>query len=159
MPDTPQELQLTVTSLQQLENLAAQLATRLKPGDLVTLNGPLGAGKTTLVQKLGQALGLTEKMASPTFVLIHEYESGKIPVVHADLYRLGSEQAGSLAEELLDRLTEKRALILVEWATYGPYLTPYATLQIQIDIDPVTENRTLQIAAKSPHLLENLQNI
>lgn len=95
-----------------MQALGARLATMLRAGDLVVLDGALGAGKTTFAQGVGAGLGVTEPVRSPTFVLAREHDGGRLPLVHVDAYRLGS-----LAE--LDQLDLDTALpeavMLVEW--------------------------------------------
>ena len=68
----------------------AQLATLLRPGDLIVLTGPLGAGKTALVQGIGAGLGVGGGVVSPTFVIARTHRGGRIPLVHVDAYRLSS---------------------------------------------------------------------
>ena len=70
--------------------LGRDLAARLRPGDLVVLVGPLGAGKTALAQGIGVGLGVEEPVTSPTFVIARVHARGRIPLVHVDAYRLGS---------------------------------------------------------------------
>ena len=70
--------------------LGAALAGLLRPGDLVVLAGPLGAGKTALTQGIGAALGVREPVTSPTFVIARVHHGGRVPLVHVDAYRLGS---------------------------------------------------------------------
>ena len=70
------------------ERLAAELAGRLGPGDVVLVSGELGAGKTTFVRGAARALGVEEPVTSPTFTIGHVY-AGRLPVSHLDLYRLG----------------------------------------------------------------------
>ena len=100
--------------------LARALAPRLEGGDLVVLAGDLGAGKTFFARALCRALGVPQEIpvTSPTFTLVHEYE-GRVPVAHADLYRLGGgaaeDPAGELAQlGLRDRRAEG-AVLVVEW--------------------------------------------
>lgn len=96
----------------QTEALAAELAGRLGPGDVVLLTGDLGAGKTTFVRGACRALGVREPVTSPTFTIGQRYE-GETPVAHVDLYRLGS-----LAEEepgLLDDYLDPGTIAFVEW--------------------------------------------
>ncbi|MHB1172300.1 MAG: tRNA (adenosine(37)-N6)-threonylcarbamoyltransferase complex ATPase subunit type 1 TsaE [Lacisediminihabitans sp.] len=94
-------------------SLGAQLAAQLRAGDLVALNGTLGAGKTTLTRGLGAALGVRGAVTSPTFVLArtHEGEGGGPPLVHVDAYRLSS------AAELDDLdIDYPSSIVVVEWA-------------------------------------------
>lgn len=70
------------------KQLGRHLASQLTPNSVLLLQGDLGAGKTTLVQGLGEALGITEPILSPTFTLINEYPEARIPLYHVDLYRL-----------------------------------------------------------------------
>ncbi len=107
-----QALPVPVATPAAMRALGAQLAERLKPGDLVLLVGELGAGKTVLAQGIGAGLGVAERVTSPTFVLAHVHRDGRIPFVHVDAYRLGS-----LAEiDDLDLDTDLPASVtVVEW--------------------------------------------
>ena len=122
-----------IANLNALKQFAKKLAQQLKPGDVLALSGDMGAGKTTLTQAIGRQLGITEKMTSPTFVLIHDYLSGHLPLVHADLYRLGDSDSESIQEELINVIQDKQSLLIVEWAEYGQYLQPFITLAIHIE--------------------------
>ena len=133
MPKHSHQYSVLIHGLPELAQFAGTLASALRPGDLVSLDGQLGAGKTTLVQQLGQALGLRETVSSPTFVLMNEYLSGPFPIAHVDLYRLGEERAAGFSNELYAMLDEGRALILVEWACYGAFLQDDITVAIQIE--------------------------
>src|SRR6478609_8178670 len=96
----------------QLTAFASWLASQLQAGDLITLDGPLGAGKTALSKNLAQALGIPkEQITSPTFTLVNEYPEARIPLLHSDLYRMGEGlEANSFVEELLNRQAELNAL-------------------------------------------------
>lgn len=104
-------IELTVEDTAQMEALGARLAPLLRPGDLVLLNGELGAGKTTLTRGLGAALGARGAVTSPTFVLAREHPTASgAPLVHVDAYRLAT------ARELDDLdLDYDRAIVVVEW--------------------------------------------
>lgn len=93
---------------------ARALAAALAPGDVVVLDGPLGAGKTFFVRAVCRALGVPseEPIQSPTFALVHEHPGGRVAVVHADLYRLG--HSGELEALGLDE-ARRDAALLVEW--------------------------------------------
>jgi len=100
-------------TLEDTRTLAQRLAQQLPEGALVLLSGPLGAGKTTLVKYIAQALGFTGEVTSPTYTLIHEYPTPKGLVVHIDAYRMADqEELYSLGLE--DYLPEAR-LVLIEW--------------------------------------------
>ncbi len=92
--------------------LGARLATVLRAGDLLVLDGPLGAGKTVLVQGLAAGLGAVGAVTSPTFVIARVHHGGRLPLVHVDAYRL----AGRLEVDDLDLDTELTdAVVAVEW--------------------------------------------
>jgi tRNA threonylcarbamoyladenosine biosynthesis protein TsaE len=97
----------------ETEALAASVAARLRPGDVVLVSGELGAGKTTFVRGAARALGVEVPVTSPTFTLARRYEDGRLPISHLDLFRL----AGLDAEEpdlLADELAGDR-VAFVEW--------------------------------------------
>lgn len=100
----------------ETEAVAAQLAQRLRPGDVVLVSGDLGAGKTTFVRGACRALGVSAAVTSPSFTLARRY-AGTVPISHLDLYRLGdldAEDPALLADELgADRVT------FVEWPEVG----------------------------------------
>lgn len=77
-------------SPEETEALGAALADKLKPGAVVAFSGDLGAGKTAFVRGLARGLGITERVTSPTFTIVNEYEGGRLPLFHFDMYRLGS---------------------------------------------------------------------
>ena len=104
-------LELEVATAEAMEELGARLAHLLRAGDLVVLDGPLGAGKTTLTRGLGAALGARGAVTSPTFVLAREHPTAAgTPLVHVDAYRL----ATALELDDLD-LDYEHAITVVEW--------------------------------------------
>ena len=103
-------------TLETTRALGRELAQRLPKGAILLLQGPLGAGKTSLVQGLALACGICEPITSPTFALAQHYPQGRPPLVHLDLYRL--EAPGSADELFLQEEEEARAmnaLMAVEW--------------------------------------------
>ena len=101
--------------LEATKDLGRMLAARLKPRDIVLLRGPLGAGKTSLVQGLAGALGIQDPITSPTFALAQHYPEGTPPLIHLDLYRLELAVAADdlfLQEE--EEATAMSALLVVE---------------------------------------------
>ncbi len=76
----------------ETEALGARLAEQLEPGGVVAFTGDLGAGKTAFTRGLARGLGITERVTSPTFTVVNEYEGGRLPLFHFDMYRLGSSE-------------------------------------------------------------------
>ncbi len=125
-------MKLTIPTPETMEALGATLATQLKAGDLIALNGELGAGKTTLVRGLGAALGVRGAVTSPTFVVArtHIRDSG-VPLVHVDAYRLSNPA------ELDDLdLDFEGSIVVVEWA--AGMLDGIADSWLEINIDRPT---------------------
>lgn len=97
-----------------MRELGVQLSSRLIPGDLIALTGPLGAGKTLLTQGIAAGLGIIG-VTSPTFVIAREYE-GPIPLIHVDAYRLLENSTFNLEFDDLDLVTRRdEAITIVEW--------------------------------------------
>jgi len=89
----------------------------LPTGSIILLQGDLGSGKTTLVQGIGEGLGIKESIVSPTFTLINEYTSGRIPLYHLDLYRLESEDVTELhIENYWEAIEVPAGIVAIEWA-------------------------------------------
>jgi tRNA threonylcarbamoyladenosine biosynthesis protein TsaE len=106
-----------------------QLGAVLRAGDVVALSGPLGAGKTTFTQGVAEALGVTEKVTSPTYTLINEYD-GKLPLYHMDLYRLSSPE--EFAWLGVEELIEGAGVSLVEWSERAGEELPDRTIRVNI---------------------------
>src|SRR6185295_4107188 len=122
------------------ERLGFAMASSLPPGSVVGLTGPLGAGKTRLVQAVAAALGVpVGNVTSPTFVLVNEYKGGRLPVYHFDTYRLkdDDEFLNLGPEEYFD----SGGLTFVEWADRVETLLPKDRLEIAIDPVSETERR------------------
>jgi tRNA threonylcarbamoyladenosine biosynthesis protein TsaE len=129
-----------------MRELGRELATRLRAGDLVILTGPLGAGKTTLVQGIGAGLGVRGPVTSPTFVIarVHPVLAGPGPaLVHADAYRLGSF---SEVDDLDLDADMARAVTVVEWGEGLAEGLAEDRLEISIEPDPDSEVRTVRLA-------------
>lgn len=105
---------LTVTATRRLGYCLGQYC---RPGTVLLMSGNLGSGKTTLVQGLGSGLGIDEPISSPTFTLVNEYLEGRIPLYHADLYRLEPCQVGSLElGSYWDGEEAAPGVVVIEWA-------------------------------------------
>ncbi|HSX25173.1 MAG TPA: tRNA (adenosine(37)-N6)-threonylcarbamoyltransferase complex ATPase subunit type 1 TsaE [Candidatus Andersenbacteria bacterium] len=106
-----------ISSLQDLNALAIQLTQELRSGDVVLLQGDLGAGKTTFAQFLGAALGVEDAMTSPTYTIVAEYQvknNSKIhKFIHLDLYR--SNLDTNYVQEILHTAKEQKAVVVIEW--------------------------------------------
>ncbi len=123
------ELDLTSDSPEQTQAIGARLGGLLQPGDVLLLQGELGAGKTCLTQGIARGLRVAEPVCSPTFVLVGQYP-GRLRIYHADLYRL--EDPREVADLDLDRSTEDGVLI-VEWQERAPEWLPREHLLVTID--------------------------
>lgn len=140
---------------QELAYLGGRMAQLLQPGDFLALDGDLGAGKTLFTQGLAQGLEVVEEISSPTFTIIHEYESGRLPLYHMDVYRIKHP------EEMYDLGYEEyfygNGITVVEWAQLIAELLPEEYLGIEIAIVP--EGRELRFSpygAHYEHILEEL---
>ena len=105
-----------VGNLKETLNLGEKLSYKLNPQSIVLLQGPIGAGKTSFVQGIAKGLSISEDITSPTFALSHHYNSGKIPLIHIDLYRLeniSSAKEVFFAEE--EEAIQKQAIVVIEW--------------------------------------------
>lgn len=154
-------IELTIADSAQMEALGARLAPLLLAGDLVLLNGELGAGKTTLARGVGAALGARGAVTSPTFVLSREHPTASgVPLVHVDAYRL------STGRELDDLdLDYARAIVVVEWGAGKLDAVSESWLSIDIErpvgnaaaFDPeldTDEPRQVRIVGTGPRGLE-----
>lgn len=118
-------------SLQDTQNLANEFAKSLWGGEVVTLSGDLGAGKTTFTQCLAKSLGVTEPVTSPTFTLMNQYHSGKIKLYHFDMYRI--EDIDEILETgLTEFFEQKDAVCIIEWAENIKSLLPKKLIKISI---------------------------
>jgi len=96
--------------------LGERLSHKLNPESIVLLKGPIGAGKTSFVQGIAKGLSISEDITSPTFAISHHYSSGKIPLIHLDLYRLediSSAKEVFFSEE--EEAIQRQAILVIEW--------------------------------------------
>ncbi len=122
--------------------LGRAVARHLKEGDVVALDGELGAGKTQLVKGIAAALGSKATVTSPTFTIVHKYASPTTCLHHMDLYRLDSVEE-ALRAGLDDLLPPEEGITLVEWASKFPSLIPGDALHIEIRHDPLDPTRRI----------------
>ncbi len=102
-------------SYEETRKIGAKFSESLKQGDIIALDGDLGAGKTAFTTGICKGLECIEKVTSPTFTIVNEYNSGKIPVFHFDVYRLTSMD--ELYDIGWDDYVERNGIILMEWAS------------------------------------------
>lgn len=114
-------MEILLDGLSQTNVFGRALAEAIEDGAIIALTGTLGAGKTTLVKALGQGLGVSEVISSPTFTMLNEYHSGRLSLFHLDLYRGGEtgEQfdLSMLAMEL-DEVIDQKSVVIMEWPEY-----------------------------------------
>lgn len=144
-------MRLTTSSPEETEAVAARLARALAPGDVVTVSGELGSGKTTFVRGAARALGVTRAVTSPTFTIGHRYEAHP-DVSHLDLYRLrdvSSEEWGDLEPYFVDAIT------FVEWPEAAAGWLPPVRAAVRLGhVDPT--HRTIEIESSEKDLLDSI---
>lgn len=102
-----------------------------KDGCFINLYGEIGAGKTAFVKEVASAIGVSEKVTSPSFVILNEYHSANIPVYHFDLYRLENEGVKTICDELKE-YSEGRQITFVEWAEFSQNQIPFDHIKINV---------------------------
>jgi tRNA threonylcarbamoyladenosine biosynthesis protein TsaE len=140
-------LTVRAESADAMQALGERLGRALRAGDVVSLVGPLGAGKTTFVQGLARGVGVPPErhVASPTFALVTEHP-GRVPLVHADLYRIAHRS--ELLELGLDDAFD-RAAVAIEWLDRFPDAAPADRLELTIAIEP-DGGRRIALAGTGP---------
>jgi tRNA threonylcarbamoyladenosine biosynthesis protein TsaE len=135
-------VKIEVATAQQMLDLGISLSAQFKAGDLILVNGPLGAGKTVLAQGIGKGLGITD-ITSPTFVISRTHK-GVLPMIHVDAYRLIDTENPSLYLDDLDLDTEN-SVTVVEWG--GAESARLSEDRLEISIDRTNEIRQVEIKA------------
>lgn len=107
-----------------------ELAEKLQPGDVIALVGDLGTGKTALTRYIAEGLGVTETISSPTFTIVKEYSSGRIPLFHFDVYRLSD--GGELLDIGADEYLNGNGACIIEWADIVADVLPDDAIVIQL---------------------------
>ena len=126
--------------------LGMDFGQSLAPGSTILLMGELGSGKTTFTQGLAQGMGIVDSIVSPTFTIINEYFSGRLPLYHLDLYRLDSAEVVELnLDSYWLGIESELGIMAIEWAERLPYLPP-EYLQIELSYDR-TEGRIAKISS------------
>ena len=132
---------------EETEALGARLARALEPGAVVAFTGDLGAGKTAFVRGLARGLGVQDRVTSPTFTIVNEYEGGRLPLFHFDLYRLGS------ADELFDIGWEdylaRGGVCAVEWSERMEELLEPGTVRVDLRRGEDEDRRVITVEGVS----------
>ena len=131
----------------ETEALGARLARALGPGAVVAFTGDLGAGKTAFVRGLARGLGIPDRVTSPTFTIVNEYEGGRLPLFHFDLYRL------SCADELFDIGWEdylaRGGVCAVEWSERMEELLEPGTIRVDLRRGEDEDRRVITVEGVS----------
>jgi tRNA threonylcarbamoyladenosine biosynthesis protein TsaE len=121
-----------LSNAQATHDLGVHLGQTLIAGTVLLLTGDLGTGKTSLVQGIGKGLGIQDSLESPTFTLLNEYDSGRVPLYHLDLYRLTPAEVAELyLEGYWDATEAPLGIMAIEWCDRLPY-RPDAYLSITL---------------------------
>ena len=136
---------ITISTPEAMHQLGVLISAQLRAGDLVLVNGPLGAGKTVLAQGVGAGLGITG-ITSPTFV-ISRVHKGAIPFIHVDAYRLVDSENPNLYLDDLD-LDISNSITVIEWG--GAESARLSEDRLEITIDRTNDERSVEIKAVGP---------
>ena len=136
---------ITIATPQAMHQLGMELSAHLRAGDLLLVNGPLGAGKTVLAQGVGEGLGVTG-VTSPTFVISRVHKAA-IPFIHVDAYRLVDSENPNLYLDDLD-LDISNSITVIEWG--GAESARLSEDRLEISIDRSSDERTVEIKAVGP---------
>ena len=121
----------------------AELARELKAGDVIALTGDLGAGKTAMTRAVARGLGINGPVTSPTFTIVQEYEGGRLPLYHFDIYRVHDED--ELFEIGFDDYLHGSGVCMVEWADLAPDLLPENTINLRLSYGEGENERICEI--------------
>ncbi len=149
-------MKIELNSLDSTKEFGEKLGKLLKKGDIVALNGDLGAGKTTLTKSLGLGLGVEEYITSPTFSLINEYR-GRLPVYHFDVYRL--ENVKELDDLGFDEYFFGGGVCIIEWAEKIEKMLPKGTIILDIRSGADEDKRTVDISGTGDRYKEVLREM
>ena len=120
-------------SMEETRELGRQMGTAAGPGDVLTLSGNLGVGKTVFTKGFALGIGVTEAVSSPTFTIVQEYHSGRLPLYHFDVYRIGDPE--EMDEVGFDDYVYGDGVSLIEWAELIEEILPEKRTRILIEKD------------------------
>lgn len=132
-------------SPEETEELGRKIAMEAKPGEVCTLIGDLGVGKTVFTQGIAKGLGITEPISSPTFTIVQIYEEGRMPFYHFDVYRIGDIE--EMEEIGYEDYFYGNGLTMIEWANLIEELLPqhYRSIRIEKDLEKGFDYRKITI--------------
>jgi len=131
-------------NLNDTEALGLKLAAELEPGDVLALTGDLGAGKTTLTRSIARGLGVKGAISSPTFTIVHEYDDGRLPLYHFDVYRVSDSD--ELFELGFEDYLDGKGVCVIEWADLlEEGLLPERTINIRLGYGSAEDERICTI--------------
>lgn len=136
-------MQIITHSPEQTEQAGAEFALTLHPGDVVTLDGDLGAGKTAFARGVLRGLGYTGRVTSPTFAIANEYSAPGGTVAHFDLYRILDEEA--LFELGFEEYLDGTRILLIEWSENAGALLPARRKSVRLTYGAQPDGRLLEI--------------
>jgi tRNA threonylcarbamoyladenosine biosynthesis protein TsaE len=150
-------LTLETRSPEETRRLAAALSPVLRPGDVISLSGDLGAGKTTFVQGLAAGIGVIEHVTSPTFILMKEYHGGRYPLMHIDVYRL--EKAQEVIDLGYDEFLDPSYIVVVEWGDVIEPMLPEEHLLVEITQTDNESVRTISLIPRGGRWHERMATV
>ena len=127
------DMKIETFSAEETHALGKKLGSEAKPGDVLTLVGDLGVGKTVFTQGFADGLGITEPISSPTFTIVQVYEEGRLPFYHFDVYRIGDLE--EMEEIGYDDYFFGQGICLIEWAELIEEILPEKRIEVTIEKD------------------------
>lgn len=149
-------MEIILRNLDETEEFGVKLGKALKKGDILCLNGSLGAGKTTLTKSIGLGLGVSEYITSPTFALINQY-SGRLPLYHFDVYRL--ENVEEIYDLGFDEYFYGNGVCIIEWADKIEKMIPKEKIVIDIGKTEDLDSRIIKLSGYQKRYTELVREL
>lgn len=154
-----EEIVINCKTIEDTRVLAEKFAKIIvKNGCFVNLYGDIGAGKTAFVRLVAEALGVKEKVTSPSFVILNEYHSASVPIYHFDLYRLENVGISTITDELRE-YSEGKKITFVEWAEFSQGELPFERIEINVTYDDndYRDYSFKSVGEKNQYIIEGLK--
>ena len=126
-----EEKKIVIKNEEETKKFGKQLCEKLTAGSIVALTGDLGTGKTTLTKAIAAGLGVTDVITSPTFNIVKQYDSGRLPLYHFDVYRIGD--VDEMYEIGYEEYFFGEGVCVIEWADLIDEIIPYDAMRIEIE--------------------------